>query len=124
MQAGKGLTSDGFLSGFSASGSKSVFFLGGGHHFLPLYVQVSQTFFFVKHAYFGQHLPDYCSCYCISRKKKMIKTRLCNLNGGKSLSHLMKILIESPEKSVTVDLENIVDVWNRKIRRIVVRCSN
>ena len=49
---------------------------------------------------------------------KMIKTRLHNRMGGKSLSHLMKISMESPEK--LSDLENIVDVWNRKNRRIVV----
>ena len=36
-------------------------------------------------------------------------------NGGKSLSHLMKISIESPEKLSDSDLENIVDVWNRRI---------
>ena len=40
-------------------------------------------------------------------------------NGGKSLSHLMKILIELPEKLSDSDLENIVDVWNRKNRIVV-----
>ena len=49
---------------------------------------------------------------------KMIKTRLRNRMGGKSLSH-MKISIESPEKLSDSDLENIVDVWNIKNRRIV-----
>ena len=51
---------------------------------------------------------------------KMIKTRLCNRMGNKSLSHLMKISIELPEKLSDSDLENIEDVWNRKNRRIVV----
>ena len=46
---------------------------------------------------------------------KMIKTRLRNRIGGKSLSHLMKISIESPEKLSDSDLENVVDVWNRRI---------
>ena len=41
-------------------------------------------------------------------------------NGEKSLSHLMKISIESPEKLSDSDLETIVDVWNRKNGRIVV----
>ena len=45
---------------------------------------------------------------------KMIKTRLRNRMGKKSLSHLMKISIESPEQLSDSDLENIVDVWNRK----------
>ena len=40
---------------------------------------------------------------------KMIKTRLRNRLGEKSLSHLMKIAIESPEKLSDSDLENIVD---------------
>ena len=46
---------------------------------------------------------------------KMIKTRLRNWMGEKSLSHLMKVPIDSPEKLSDSDLENIVDVWNRKI---------
>ena len=51
---------------------------------------------------------------------KMIKTRLRNRLGEKSLSHLMKIAIESPEKLSDSDLENIVDIWYRKSRRIIV----
>ena len=51
---------------------------------------------------------------------KMIKTRLRNRIGESSLSHLMKIAIESPEKLCEMELENIVDVWNRKNRRVVV----
>ena len=47
---------------------------------------------------------------------KMIKTRLRSRLGEKSLSHLMKITIESPEKLS----ENIVDIWYRKSRRIIV----
>ena len=51
---------------------------------------------------------------------KMIKTRLRSRLGEKSLSHLMKIAIESPEKLSESDLENIVDIWYRKSRRIIV----
>ena len=32
----------------------------------------------------------------------------------------MKIAIESPEKLSDSDLENIVDIWYRKSRRIIV----
>ena len=51
---------------------------------------------------------------------KMIKTRLRSRLGEKSLSHLMKIAIESPEKLSDSDLGNIVDIWYRKSRRIIV----
>ena len=51
---------------------------------------------------------------------KMIKTRLRNRLGEKSLSHLMNIAIESPEKLSESDLENIVDIWYRKSGRIIV----
>ena len=37
-----------------------------------------------------------------------------------SLSNLMKIVIESSEKLTDSDLEEIVDVWNRKGSRIAV----
>ena len=51
---------------------------------------------------------------------KMIKTRLRNHIGESSLSSLMKIAIELPEKLSNSDLENIIDVRNRKPRRIAV----
>ena len=51
---------------------------------------------------------------------KMIKTRLRNRLGEMSLS-LMKIAIESPQKMSDRDLEEVIDVWNRKPRRIVVK---
>ena len=51
---------------------------------------------------------------------KMIKTRIRSRLGEKSLSHLMKIAIESPEKLSDSDLENIVDIWPRKSRRTIV----
>ena len=51
---------------------------------------------------------------------KMIKTRLRSRLGEKSLSYLMKIAIESPEKLSDSELENIVDLWYRKSRRIIV----
>ena len=53
-------------------------------------------------------------------KMKLIKTRLRNSLGEYSLSHLMKISIESPEKLTDGDLQEIVDVWYRKSRRIAV----
>lgn len=51
---------------------------------------------------------------------KLIKTRLRNALSGNSLSHLMKIAIESPETLSEIDLEEIVHVWQRKSRRITV----
>ena len=51
---------------------------------------------------------------------KLIKTRLRSHLCDTSLSHLMKIAIESPDKLTDSDLEDIVDVWNRKSRRIAV----
>ena len=51
---------------------------------------------------------------------KMIKTRLCNSLSDCSLSHLMRIAIEAPEVLSESDLEEIVDVWQRKSRRVSV----
>ena len=51
---------------------------------------------------------------------KMIKTRLRNCIGETSLSYLMKIALESPDKICDMDLENIVNIWNKKNRRVVV----
>ena len=51
---------------------------------------------------------------------KLIKNRLGNRLTELSLSNLMKIVIESPEKLTASYLEEIVDVWNRKGRRIAV----
>ena len=51
---------------------------------------------------------------------KMIKTRLRNRLGKMSLSLLMKIVIESPQKMSDRHLEEVIDVWNRKPRWIVV----
>ena len=50
---------------------------------------------------------------------KLIKTRLRSSLNDKSLSNLMKIALESPDKLTDSHLE-VVNVWNRKIRRIVV----
>ena len=50
---------------------------------------------------------------------KLIKTCLSSLN-DKSLSNLMKIALESPVELTDSHLEEVVDVWNRKSRRIVV----
>ena len=51
---------------------------------------------------------------------KLIKIRLRNRLSDTSLSHLMKIAIKSPETLLDSDLEDIVDTWNRKSRRIAV----
>ena len=51
---------------------------------------------------------------------KLIKNRLRNRLTELSLSNLMIIVMESPEKLTDSDLEEIVDVWNRKGRRIAV----
>ena len=51
---------------------------------------------------------------------KPIKTRLCSSLNDTSLSHLMKIAIESPDQLTDGNLDdNIVEVWARKNRRIV-----
>ena len=51
---------------------------------------------------------------------KLIKTQLRNHLGDTILSHLMKIAIESPHTLSDEDLEQIIDIWNRKPRRISV----
>ena len=51
---------------------------------------------------------------------KMIKIQVSSQIGASSLSHLMKFTIESPEKLSYNDLEQIIKVWNRKLRRIAV----
>ena len=51
---------------------------------------------------------------------KLIKTRLRSSLSDTSLSHLMKIAIETEDKLTDSDLETIVDIWNRKGRRIAV----
>jgi len=48
-------------------------------------------------------------------KMKMIKTRLRNRLSEKSLSHLMKISIESPQKLSDEDLEMVIEIWNGRI---------
>ena len=51
---------------------------------------------------------------------KIIKTQLRSRLGEANLSHLMKIIIESPETLSDEQLQQIVDVWNRKPRRIAL----
>ena len=51
---------------------------------------------------------------------KLIKTSLRSSLNNKSLSNLMKIALESPVELTDSHLEKIVDIWNRKSRRIVV----
>ena len=50
---------------------------------------------------------------------KLIKTRLRSSLNDTSLSHLMKIAIESPDQLTDGNLDEIVEVWARKTRRIV-----
>ena len=50
---------------------------------------------------------------------KLIKTRLRSSLNDTSLSHLMKIAIESPDQLTDGNLDEIVEVWARKSRRIV-----
>ena len=46
---------------------------------------------------------------------KIIKTRLRNRLGDTiDLSHLMKIVIESPQSLSDEELEQVIDIWNRK----------
>ena len=51
---------------------------------------------------------------------KLIKTRLRSSLSDSSLSSLMKVAIETENKLTEDDLEVIVDIWNRKGRRIAV----
>ena len=51
---------------------------------------------------------------------KLIKTRLRNRIRQSSLSYLLKIGIETPEKLTDTDLEAIISIWNRKPRKIAV----
>ena len=51
---------------------------------------------------------------------KLIKTRLRNYLSDSSLSNLMKRAIESPNILSEDDLDAIIDIWNRKGRRIAV----
>ena len=51
---------------------------------------------------------------------KLLKTRLRNRLSDSSLLHLMTIAIESPDKLSDSDTEEIVNVWNRKSRRVLV----
>ena len=51
---------------------------------------------------------------------KMIKTQLHNSLSDCSLSHLMRIAIEGPKVLSESDLEEVVDVWQRKSRRVYV----
>ena len=51
---------------------------------------------------------------------KLIKTRLRSCLSDKSLSNLMKIVIEPPDQLTDQDLEQVIDIWQRKNRRITV----
>ena len=49
---------------------------------------------------------------------KLIKTQLRNCLSESSVSHLMKIAIESPGTLTDSNLEEVVNIWNRQHRRI------
>ena len=52
---------------------------------------------------------------------KLIKSRQVRSSlSESSLSHLMKIAIETEDKLTDSDLKAIVDIWNRKGRRVAV----
>ena len=51
---------------------------------------------------------------------EMVKSRRRNRLGEANLSYLMKIVLESPEALSDEELEQIVTVWTRKLRRIAV----
>ena len=69
-----------------------------------------------------------CSCLPVSTasaersfsQMKLIKNRFRNRLTEESLSSLMKIVIECPETLSDNELEEIVEVWKRKGRRITV----
>ena len=72
--------------------------------------------------YPGQCLYDNSSWDSISGKKLFTdkdQNSIEKLIRRKSLSYLMKITIESPQK-LNDDLETIVGIWTRKTRRIVI----
>ena len=58
--------------------------------------------------------------FSMSLEAISFKTRLRSSLNDKSLSHLMKIAIESPAELTDNHLEEIVNVWNRKGRRIAL----
>ena len=51
---------------------------------------------------------------------KLIKTHLRSSLNDKSLSNLMKIALESPVELTDSHLEESIDVWSKKSRRIIV----
>ena len=51
---------------------------------------------------------------------KFIKTRLRNRITEYGLSGLMRIAIESPKTLTEQDVEEILDIWNRKPRRLSI----
>ena len=65
------------------------------------------------------HLPG-INYACILGSWAIIQTYNIKLIRWKSLSYLMKITIKSPQKLTDDDLETIIGIWTRKLRRIVV----
>ena len=73
-------------------------------------------------------LANICLCLPVSTasversfsQMKLIKSRLRSRLSEISLTQLMKIAIEGPEKLSESDIEQIISVWNRKPRRVSV----
>ena len=51
---------------------------------------------------------------------KLIKSRLRSRLSEISLTQLMKITINGPDKPSECDIEEIITVWNRKPRRVAI----
>ena len=68
---------------------------------------------------------DNCICWssdqnCLAIYKDYYKTRLRNRLGERSIFHLMKIAMGSPQKLSEDDFRSYLDIWTRKPRKIVV----
>ena len=67
-----------------------------------------------------KHLPQSDDASNYSFFTNEIKSCLYNRLSGISLSHPMKVAIESPEHLMDHSLEQIVNVWTRKPRKIAL----
>ena len=73
-------------------------------------------------------LANICLCLPVSiasversfSQMKLIKSRLRSRLSEISLTQLMKIAIEGPDKLSESDIEQVISVWNRKPRRVSV----
>ena len=81
-------------------------------HYCPIYINWQPYVLSIPN-------PAASAEWCFS-DMKLVKNRLCNRLTELCLSNLMKSFIESPDKLTDSDLEEIVDMWNRKCRWIAV----